>query len=73
MAGQIGPVQSAKMHDLPQVLSLCYWESVRCDADAEEEAKCLIVPGSGEGPRPASLSQETVIHDDVVVGLVRCV
>ncbi|CAJ1339688.1 unnamed protein product [Effrenium voratum] len=39
-----------------QALRSSYWEKVRCDSAAEQEADCLVVPNrAGEGPRPVIL------------------
>lgn len=45
---QVGPKPK------PKDLARCYWECVKCDTVAQEDAKCLVVPPScGQGPRPA--------------------
>lgn len=60
--GKDGVTCSIQHHDAhcsrltKQDLARCYWECVKCDTTASEDAKCLVVPPScGQGPRPVLL------------------
>ena len=59
------------VHSERQALRSSYWEKVRCDSAAEQEADCLVVPNrAGEGPRPAAWQSLEAFRLPLRIGLI---